>query len=88
MASQSSIEARVCSVSSNWTALPDFFWMIVARSRSLPPTQRSSIFRQGEIAAPKFAIPIFRNPSSLLTFLIRSATVSSLPDSEVQGSIG
>jgi hypothetical protein len=46
VASQSSTEARVCSVISNWTGLPVFPWMIVARSRNLPPTHKSSIFKR------------------------------------------
>ena len=39
---QSRIEDRVCSVISNWTGLPVFFWITVARSRTLPPTHTSS----------------------------------------------
>ena len=32
---KSSTDARVCSVISNWTGLPVFFWTIVARSRRI-----------------------------------------------------
>jgi hypothetical protein len=35
------LAARVCSVISNWTGLPVFCWITVARSRIWPPTHTS-----------------------------------------------
>jgi hypothetical protein len=43
---QSRIEDLVCSVISNWTGLPVFFWITVARSRTLSPAHTSSIFSE------------------------------------------
>jgi len=42
-ASHSPMPLRVCSVTSNCTGRPVFFWITIARSRTLPPPTTSSI---------------------------------------------
>jgi hypothetical protein len=55
-ASQSSIDARVCSVSSNWTGLPVFFWMI-RRTVAKPPADAQIVDPQtDQVAAPQLAV--------------------------------
>jgi hypothetical protein len=44
--------ARVCSVISNWSDRPVFFSITVARSRTLPPAQASSIFTRTRSQLP------------------------------------
>jgi hypothetical protein len=53
--SQSRIEARVCSLISNWTCRPIFVWMTVAWYRAQPPAQTSSTCKPHEVAASELA---------------------------------
>jgi hypothetical protein len=52
LASHSPMALRVCSVIWNCTGRPVFFWITVARSRTMPPPTTSSIVKPHEIATP------------------------------------
>jgi len=49
----------VCSVISNWTGLPVFFWIMVVRSRTWPPTH-TSLIRSRTRSQPRNLLSITR----------------------------